>query len=52
MPLDLVVAVSVLGIQATPDDQITARGWVVIIIFATVFVVELSGPSANSKGAK
>lgn len=37
MPLDLVVAASVLGSQATHDDQMTAWGWVMMIIFATLF---------------
>ncbi len=41
MPLDLVIAASVLGSQTTQDDQMSAYGWVMMIIFATLFAALL-----------
>ncbi len=41
VPLDLVIAASVLGSQTTSDDQMTGYGWVMMIIFATLFAALL-----------
>jgi putative membrane protein len=41
VPLDLLGAASVLVGQATPDDQMTGYGWVMMIIFATLFAALL-----------
>ncbi len=41
MLFDLLVAASVLVSQATPDDQMSAYGWVMMIIFATLFAALL-----------
>ncbi len=42
MLFDLVVAASVLISQATPDDQMTGWGWVMMIIFSTLFAALLA----------
>ena len=41
MLFDLLVAASVLVSQATPDDQMTGYGWVMMSIFATLFAALL-----------
>ncbi len=41
VPIDLVVAASVLGSQTTSDDQMTGYGWGMMIIFATLFAALL-----------
>jgi putative membrane protein len=39
--LDLVIAASVLGSQTTNDDQMSAYGWVMMTVFATLFAALL-----------